>query len=64
MARAFSRRADQARCASPARTAPAAIGTESQDAPPRLPSSHIIAERAASARSELKTIRVLIAEKP
>ena len=65
IASAFSDRpAESSRWASAAATAAAAIGTESQPAPLRLPSSHIIAERAASPRSALNTMRVVTAEKP
>lgn len=50
--------------AQPAATVTAATGTCAQVAPPRLPSSHIIAERAASPRAAPNTITVVTASKP
>lgn len=50
--------------AHPAATVTAASGRWAQVAPPRLPSSHIIADRAASPRAAPNTMTVVTASKP
>ncbi len=59
--RASARRRSHAQ---PAATVTAASGSCAQVAPPRLPSSHIIADRAASPRAAPNTMTVVTAPKP